>query len=160
MRTIIILIFCVLLCCFHVHAQKNGLKLTGTQFFALSVSNTDSASAWYESMFGLKLLKEIKPADMPMHIRIIGNENLLVEIGMMQGSKSLADCGLNPDDAHKMNGFFKVGFFVADIKQAENYFKGKKVVIRHGPFDDADTATTAFIIEDPFGNMIQVLQRK
>jgi hypothetical protein len=160
MKLIAIFSFCFMLACFCLQAQTNALKLTGRQFFALSVSNTDSASAWYESIFGVRLLKEIKPSDVPVHVRILGNDHFIIEIGKMSGSKTLADCGLDPGDSHKMNGFFKIGFFVEDLKQAQNYFIGKKVKILHGPFDDAETASSSFIIEDLFGNMIQVLQRK
>ena len=72
--------------------SKNEIGLAGHQFFALSVSNADSVSTWYENVFQLKLLKEIRMPDGSGHVRIIGNENLMIEIVQHKGSKSHLHC--------------------------------------------------------------------
>lgn len=141
-------------------AQPVTYDPTGQQFFALSVPHADLASSWYEKVFDMKLLKEIRTADSSAHIRIIGNDALLIEIGEMKNSRTLVDCGLDEKSVYKMQGIFKIGFYVNDITKAEHYFKAKGVSFRHGIFDDEATHSKAFIMQDPFGNMIQVLQRR
>jgi hypothetical protein len=137
---------------------QDGLQFSGKQFFAISVSNTDSASKWYEEVFGLKLLKEINMPQDGVHVRIISNSSLTVEIIQSKESKTLADCGLKQNEAFKMRGFFKTGFYVRDLTKAEAYLKDRKVVIKHGPFADKETSTKSLIIEDLNGFMIQIME--
>ena len=134
--------------------------MIGKTFFALNVSNADSTSRWYEEVFGLKLLKEIKTVDGSAHIRIEGDEFLMVEILQSRDSRTLSDCNLRQEQSHLMRGFFKTGFFVSDIHRAEEYFKTKGIAIRHPVFQDKETATSSFILEDPNGNLLQFLQQE
>ena len=117
-----------------LRAQSQGPGMIGKTFFALNVSNADSTSRWYEGVFGLKLLKEIKTADGSAYVRIEGNEFLMVEILQSRDSRTLNDCNLRQEQSHLMRGFFKTGFFVSDIHRAEEYFKTKGIAIRHPVF--------------------------
>lgn len=153
----LLLLLAFLFICLNPKAQK-PLKYTGNQFFAISVSNTDSTSKWYEDIFQMKLMKEIKvPAD-GAHIRIIGNNFLKIEILQAKDARSITDCGLKSSESFRLKGFFKTGFYVADLSEAEMYFRSKNVLIKHGPFSDADTHSKSLIIEDLNGLMIQVLE--
>ena len=146
-----------LLAC-NLYSQSIGPDIIGKSFIALNAPDADSTARWYEEMFGLKLLKEIKTADGSAHIRIEGNEFLMVEIIQVKGSKAITDCQLKQDESHLLNGIFKAGVFVRDAKKAEDYFKSKGVAIRHSIFSDKETATTSFILGDPNGNMLQFIQ--
>src|SRR5688572_27234298 len=137
----------------------NGIGLSGNQFFALSVSNADSVSAWYENVFQLKLLKEMRPADGSVNVRIIGNENLVIEIIQHKGSKSLSDCNIDRIQPYRMNGIFKIGLYVNDVQKAQNYLQQKRVVIKNSIFEDADTRTKSFVITDAKLNLIQIIQQ-
>jgi hypothetical protein len=139
--------------------SENEMGLAGNQFFALSVSNADSVSNWYENVFQLKLLKEVRMPDGSGHVRIIGNENLSVEIVQHKGSKSLADCSIDKAQAYRMKGIFKIGLYVDDVVVAKNYLQQKKVFIKHSIFEDADTHTKSFIITDNKLNLIQIIQQ-
>jgi hypothetical protein len=139
--------------------SENEMGLTGNQFFALSVSNADSVSNWYENVFQLKLLKEVRMPDGSGHVRIIGNAHLLVEIVQHKGSKSLADCDIDPAQAYRMKGVFKIGLYVDDVEVAKNYLSQKKVFIKHSIFEDVDTRTKSFIITDNKLNLIQLIQQ-
>ena len=59
-----------------------------------------------------------------------------------------------------LQGFFKTGVFVSDIHKAEEYFKTKGIAIRHPVFQDKETATSSFILEDPNGNLLQFMQQE
>jgi hypothetical protein len=150
------LVAAVLICSFCAAQPKSNF--TGKAFWAFHVPNTTETSKWYEDVFQLKLMKEIKFDG--GHIRIIGNDELTIEILSMKDSKSLADCALTQEDAHKLRGFFKVGFYVKDIQEAERYFKSKGVKIEHETFDDEETRSRSFILADLNQNSIQVLQNK
>jgi hypothetical protein len=140
--------------------EKNEREfgLSGNQFFALSVSNADSVSAWYENAFQLKLLKTVKSPDGSVNVRIIGNKNLMIEIVQPPGSKSLNDCGIDPSQAYRMKGIFKIGLYVEDIEAAKTYLTKKNVFIKHSVFEDTDTRTRSFIVTDNKGNLIQIIQ--
>lgn len=139
--------------------SQSRLDIIGKSFIALNVSNADSTARWYEEMFGVKLLKEIKPTDGSAHVRIEGNDFLMVEILQVKGSKSIGDCNLKKDQSHMLAGYFKAGVFVRDAQKAQDYFKSKGVAIRHDVFSDEDTGTKSFILEDPNGNMLQFLEK-
>jgi len=138
---------------------ENEISLSGHQFFALSVSNADSVSAWYENIFQLKLLKEVRIPDGSGHVRIIGNESLMIEIVQHKDSKSLTDCNLDRAQPYRMKGVFKIGLYVDDLEKAQTYLRQKDVFIKHSIFEDADTRTKSFIITDTKLNLIQIIQR-
>ena len=139
-------------------SQSNGPGLIGKTFFAINVSNADSAAVWYEELLGVKLLKEIRMPDGFGHIRIEGSEFLMVEILRAKDSRSLTHCNLERNQSHLLRGYFKTGLFVEDIHKAREYFKSKGVDVRHDVFSDKETATVSFILEDPDGNMLQFIQ--
>ena len=144
----------------NLYAQTHVPGIVGKNFIAMTVSDNDSTSLWYENVFGVRLLKEIKPADGLVHIRIEGNEFLMVEILEMKESRNIVDCNLKQEQAHLLQGFFKAGLFVRDAAKAEQYFKSKGIAIRHPLFHDKETATSSFILEDPNGNMLQFIEDK
>jgi hypothetical protein len=159
MRKLFVAAF-LLLVSSNLRAQSLSPGIVGKNFFAINASNSDSSSQWYETVFTMKLLKEIKQPDGSVNVRIIGNENIMVEIIQLQNSKVLSDCSLKKGEAHLLRGYFKTGFFVKDIAKAEAYFKNRGIGIKHGPFDDTETATRSFIIEDLQGNALQFIEQK
>lgn len=136
---------------------QDKLEFSGTQFWAMTVPDASATSKWYEEIFSLKLMKEISFER--GKVRIIGNENLVLEILEISGSKSLTDCFLTADDNHLLKGIFKTGFYVKDIAQAERFFKSKGITIKHEVFEDADMNAKSFVLVDLNGTMIQVLQK-
>lgn len=155
MRLLTTIAFALIL--FSAKAQ-DGLQYTGKQFFAITVPNTSATSKWYEDVFQMKLLKEIKTPDTRIHIRIIGNDFLKIEILQTRNSKSLADLNIKKDQSFTVQGMFKTGFYVADVARAEAYFREKKVVIQNEIFEDQETHSKSLIIRDINGLLIQVMQ--
>jgi len=155
MRTLIF--FICLIAVLSIQAQDK-LSFAGKQFIALSVANTDSTSRWYEDVFQLALLKEIRTPDNRIHTRIIGNGQLVVEIIQTRNSKSLEELKLNKGQPFNVRGPFKYGFYVRDLAQAEAYLHEKNVVIKHEIFEDQDTHSKSLILQDNNGNLIQLLQ--
>ena len=142
----------------NIYSQGVRPELIGKSFIALNASNADSTARWYEEMFGVKLLKEIKVADGSGHIRIEGNQFLMVEIIQAKGSRTFSDCQLQKGQSHLLRGYFKAGIFVTNIEKAEKYFQSKGASIPHRMFSDKETAMKSFIVEDPNGNLLQFIQ--
>ena len=149
-------LFILLSCVSLTLAAQTSVQFEGKSFFALSVANTATTSAWYEKLFDLKLVNEIKTPDGKIHVRIIGNDHLLLEILQNSDAKSLKTLGIeNPSKAH---GYFKVGFYVRDLASCEKYFRENNVEIKHS-FDDKPTASKVIIISDINGQLIQFIQK-
>jgi catechol 2,3-dioxygenase-like lactoylglutathione lyase family enzyme len=153
-----VLVAILVLLSIDLYSQNSSLEIIGKSFMAINASNADSLARWYEDLFGLKLLKEIKTADGSAHIRIEGNESLMVEILQVKESRTLTDCGVRKEDSYMLRGYFKVGLWVRDIQKVAEYFKSRGVSFKHDVFGDKDTAMRSFILEDPSGNLLQFLQ--
>jgi hypothetical protein len=135
---------------------QNDIQYLGKQFFAVTVAHADSSSKWYEDVFRMKLIKEYKSPDGKIHVRILGNGYLKVEL--VQNENSYPECSVLKDGKYKVRNCFKAGVYVVNIKSAEAYCRKKNVNIKYGPFDDNETNSKSFIIEDTNGLLIQVLQ--
>jgi len=105
------------------------LPIIGKSFFAVTVKNADSVANWYVAAFQLKSLKEINDTAMGVVVRIIGNDNMVIEILQMKDSKTSKDWGLKSN--FQVHGFVKVGFFVRSLDEVEKSFSKKNIRILH-----------------------------
>lgn len=132
------------------------LPVNGKSFFAVTVKNADSVANWYASVFHLKSIKEINDTAMGVVVKIIGNENMVIEILQMKDSKTAKDWGLKSN--FQVHGFVKVGFFVRSLDEVQKYFNQKNIKILYGPFNDESTRTKNLIISDNEGNLVQFFE--
>ena len=132
------------------------LPIIGKSFFALTVKNADSVANWYSSTFQLRSLKEINDTSMGAVVKIIGNDNMVIEILQLKDSKPAKDLGL--ESPFQMHGFVKVGFFVKSLGDVQKYFDQKQIKILYGPFNDESTRTKNLIISDCEGNLVQFFE--
>jgi catechol-2,3-dioxygenase len=132
------------------------LPIIGKSFFALTVKNADSVANWYTSLFNLKSIKEINDTAMGVVVKIIGNDNMVIEILQMKNSKPAKDWGLN--DNFQMHGFVKVGFFVRNLETVQQHLAKQNIKIKYGPFNDQETKTKNLIISDCESNLIQFFE--
>ena len=132
------------------------LPIIGKSFFAVTVKNADSVANWYTAAFQLKSLKEINDTAMGVVVKIIGNDNMVIEILQMKDSKTSKDWGLKSN--FQVHGFVKVGFFVRSLDEAQKYFSQKNIRILYGPFNDESTRTKNLIITDCEGNLVQFFE--
>lgn len=150
------ILFCLLFSSCAV-AQVPEFQIEGKIFAAISVSNVESTSKWYEEVFSLKLLKEIKSEDGKVHIRVIGNDSLLFELLQNSDSKSLRSIGI--DSPSKVHGYFKIGIQVKGIDELENYLRRLNIDVKY-KFDDKEVGIRCLIISDNNGQMIQFFERQ
>ena len=129
------------------------LPIIGKSFFALTVKNADSVANWYSSTFQLRSLKEINDTAMGAVVRIIGNDNMVIEILQLRDSKPAKDLGLR--STFPLHGYVKVGFFVKSLDEVQKYFNQRNIKIKYGPFNDEASKTKNLIISDCEGNLVQ-----
>jgi len=148
----------VLLCIGLTMAQASSAQITinGKSFFALTVKNAETVASWYSSTFNLRSIKEINDTAMGVVVKIIGNDNMVIEILQMKDSKPAKDLGLT--STFQMHGFVKAGFFVKSLEEAQEHFTQKNIPIKYGPFNDESTKTKNLIISDCEGNLLQFFE--
>ena len=81
------IVFCLLFFIVKTNNLFGQLPIIGKSFFALTVNNADSVANWYSSTFQLRSLKEINDTAMGAVVRIIGNDNMVIEILQLKDSK-------------------------------------------------------------------------
>lgn len=151
-----LIVVCLLLFITQTNDLFAQLPVIGKSFFALTVKNADSVANWYSSTFQLRSLKEINDTAMGAVVRIIGNDNMVIEILQLKDSKPANDLGLG--STFQMHGFVKVGFFVRSLDETVNYFNQKRIKIKYGPFNDEASKTKNLIITDCEGNLVQFFE--
>ena len=151
---------CIVVCSLLLITTANKLfaqlPIIGKSFFAITVKNADSVANWYSSTFQLRSLKEINDTAMGAVVRIIGNDNMIIEILQLKDAKPAKDLGLG--STFQLHGFVKVGFFVKSLDEAVKYFTQKNIKIKYGPFNDEASKTKNLIISDNEGNLIQFFE--
>jgi catechol-2,3-dioxygenase len=146
-------VFCLLFFIVKTNDLVAQLPIIGKSFFALTVKNADSVANWYSATFQLRSLKEINDTAMGAVVRIIGNDNIVIEILQLKDAKPAKDFGLA--STFQMHGFVKVGFFVKSLDEVVSYFNQKNIKIKYGPFNDEASKTKNLIISDFEGNLVQ-----
>lgn len=132
------------------------LPIIGKSFFALTVKNADTVANWYAAAFQLRTLKEINDTSKGAVVRIIGNDNMVIEILQLKDSKPATDLGLT--STFQVHGFVKAGFFVKSLDQVVKYLNQKNIKIKYGPFNDEASKTKNLIISDCEGNLVQFFE--
>ena len=150
------IVVCLLLLITTANKLFAQLPIIGKSFFAITVKNADSVANWYSTTFQLRSLKEINDTSMGAVVKIIGNDNMVIEILQLKDAKPAKDIGLT--STFQMHGFVKVGFFVKSLDEVQKHFSQKNIKIRYGPFNDESTRTKNLIISDCEGNLVQFFE--
>lgn len=139
-------------------AEAPPIRPAGIQFFALSVPDATASARWYQDMFGLTVLREIRPPDAPVHIFILTSDKLEVEILQHPQARPFTQAAPGVKAPTEIHGIFKVGLHVQDLAATVAALKAKGVTF---PFDltDDPTGVRFAILEDNSGNRIQLFER-
>ena len=132
------------------------LPIIGKSFFAITVKNADSTAGWYAATFRLKTLNTINDSASGAIIRILGNDNMVVEILQLKDTRAVSAVGLN--SVFQLHALVKVGFFVRNLEEVQKYFDQIGIKIKYGPFNDEASKTKNLIINDCEGNLIQFFE--
>lgn len=132
-------------------APRPSVDASGA-FFALTVRNLDSASAWYADKFGLRTTMTV-PRTNGVAVRVLEGNGLIIELQQRDRAQAL------PGDAGDRYGFFKAGIIVADFDRTLAELRAKHAAIAYGPFTGGAGQPPNVIIRDPDGNLVQLIGR-
>lgn len=117
-------------------------------YFAVLVEDVDRSVGWYRTVFGLRETVESEAEDESWRIVNLENDQLQVEI--IRDDRA--------EDVDRAQGFFKVGFQVADVEEVATRVK-QATGERPRIVDFADLKQRILQLEDPDGNTIQLFSR-
>jgi catechol 2,3-dioxygenase-like lactoylglutathione lyase family enzyme len=125
-----------------------------SQFIGLFVHNLDSTIAWYKDKLGFTVLKQ-QEISAGLKFAVIEWNGFWIE--MIQHPKAITRKSLDQIELNRpgTEGFFKLGFYVEDIKYWDKYFREKAVKFKYQLMRNDAFKMDLFILEDPEGNLIQ-----
>ena len=147
------------------HAQElsrdTGKFTLQSVFASISVADLDRALAWYGVNFGFRKVKELKfPPD--VRIGFVENGSLTLELAELKGAipfGTVKEKIAAIRDRSSLQGLYKIGFFVADLESESERLKENGVKFLYGPSTDEGSGDSWLIVEDPDGNLVQMIQR-
>ena len=126
-------------------------------FSAIIVNNVDSSSAWYQSVFDLKIKNRINDTERGFRVILLESSTFSLELienkSWPDQKKLLAD----KPPGTRIQGFFKIGFKVPDMDACVKRLAGLKIIPER-IYTDAETKKRNFLINDPDGNLVQFFE--
>ena len=148
-------------------AQQSGpkrhvnttLALSAPAFFAVSVADLDSSSAWYQRAFGLEVVREVESRDGKIRSLLLHADPLTVEL--IKHVEPVLVKDVLPPEANtlQMQGLAKAGIFVEDAKVAQQQLAQIGVAEDARLVDDPVLGYKTFFFRDLDGNRIQIFER-
>lgn len=123
--------------------EQSSMQASGA-FFALSVTDVKTSTAWYSDKLGLKVAREIPEAK----VVILEGDGLIVELIQQDGAA--------PKTNGPSRGIMKAGFIARDYEAALARLRIQKADIAYGPFPAQPGQRANVIIRDNDGNLIQL----
>lgn len=157
MRNKIFLSILVMIIVCTTHAQNTSAIKYQPYFSAVIVKDVDSSTAWYQSVFDLKVINRINDTERGIRVMILEASTFLLELienkSWPDPKKLLAD----KPEGTRMQGYFKMGFKVADIDACIKRLAELKIIPER-IYTDSDTKKKNFLINDPDGNLVQFFE--
>jgi len=117
----------------------------------------DSSTAWYQSVFDLKIKNRINDTERGFRVVILESATFLLELienkSWPDQKKLLAD----KPSGTRIQGFFKIGCKVPDMDACIKRLGGLKIIPER-IYTDSETKKRNFLINDPDGNLIQFFE--
>lgn len=124
-------------------------------FYAVSVADLDVSISFYSEHLDFELRS--RAGNDERAGALLYRPGVLLELAEFAGAQKRSGVAEQPE-AHMLFGPFKVGLLVADLDAAYERFEAAGVPIVFGVVL-ADAGYRAFGIEDPDGNLIQLMGR-
>lgn len=125
-------------------------EIRGSSFFAVKVSDADTAARWYAETLDLSEVNRIDDEGGRFAIRLLAGPGLAVEVIQQVGASA---AGEGPT-----LGLFKVGFSVDDIEAFHALLRRRSVDVDERIFTDVALGARSFVFRDLEGNRIQVFE--
>jgi len=137
--------------------NTTGFKY-GPYFSAVIINNVDSSTAWYQSVFDLKIKNRINDTERGFRVTILESPMFLLELienrSWPAQKKLLAD----KPEGTRIEGFFKIGFHVPDMNACLKHLAALKIIPER-IYTDPETKKRNFLVSDPDGNLLQFFEQ-
>lgn len=157
MRSKFLVITLVMLRIYAGQAQNTPAFKYEPYFSAVIVNNVDSSTAWYQSVFDLKINNRIIDTERGFRVMILESPGFLLELienkSWPDQKKILAD----QPAGTRIQGIFKIGFKVADMDACIKHLAGLRIIPER-IYTDSKTQKRNFLINDPDGNLVQFFE--
>ncbi len=122
---------------------------------AMSVNDLEESVAWYEEMFGMKVVHTMTIEHTGSKIAFVANEDFVIEMLQVPGSAPNPKERNHPDTDNAVQGFKHYCITVENNKEFIKGLveKGVKIVFEFQP--GGEESYCAFI-NDPTGNVIEI----
>lgn len=129
---------------------------------AISVTNVDQATEWYQRILGFVFCKRMDFPEYALRIVLLEHNGFILELIEKQGSFPIKERMPEIDDDVFVRGFKKLAFLVQNVDELAATLKTVGVELLFDVSEQADWPggkTKSFIIEDPDGNWVQFFQK-
>jgi predicted enzyme related to lactoylglutathione lyase len=125
-------------------------------FFALSVADVGTISAWYVDNLGFQVGKSGRNENAGMEFALLSRSDTLVEVIKFKAAKTRAGWNMGATQVHEVHGIMKIGFEVADIDALYKLAKERRLRIFFDIIQAPDLPLRTFGLSDPEGNIVQI----
>jgi len=126
-------------------------------FSAVVVKDVITASAWYCSVFDMKVKEEMKDGAGAYSIHILESPDFLMELLQLRGSVDKQSALAGKPNGTEIQGHFKIGFKVTDVDACLKKLASLNIDVPQ-VWTDQKTKKRNFLIKDPDGNLIQFFE--
>ena len=126
-------------------------------FSAVIVKNVDSSTAWYQSVFNLKINKRINDPERGFRVMLLESQDFFLELIENKSWPDQKELLNDKPAGTRIQGFFKIGFKVRDMDAYLKHLAGLKIIPER-IYMDSETKKRNFLIEDPDKNLIQFFE--
>ena len=140
-------------------AQDNKTAIPEAYFSALIVNDIDVSIAWYTDIMGLETLNKQESPDAGFKQANLKGGTILIELIELDKAQAAKDIIPNYTTKTRIEGFFKIGFSIANFDTWIKHLKLKKVEFHGTVVTDKTTGKRMVIIKDPDGNRIQFFEK-
>jgi len=126
---------------------------------ALSVSDVNKVSAWYQDVLGFQFSRRMDFDDYGVHIEFLEANGFRLELIEKKGSKPKKEWMPDLEDTSLIQGLTKIAFLVENIEDISASLKEKGVEVAYDITDDSEEEIRWMIIRDPDGNPIQFFEK-
>ncbi len=140
--------------------QTSGGELADLKPYLVGIGVADAAAsaAWYETTLGFRVYRRMDLPEHGLKIVFLKSGTFSLELVEKAGAKPLTQYAPGLKDDALVLGLKKVAFVVTDIDAAAARLRSQKVHFVVEPFDDKPMKLRSFIVADPDGNLVQLMQ--
>ena len=125
---------------------------------AISVSHLDSTVTWYRSVLGFQVMRAPYAPVQGLRIAFLIRDDFRLELLEAAGSRARQRALPDTTRDISLQGFTKMAFQVPGVDALASRLRQRGVRFVFGPATDSTFRIRHFIVADPDGNLIQLVQ--